>query len=110
MTSNDSTNSYLQSNVIESALFGVTASGFEISAGTPLFPSSRPCTLKSADKRKQEDASLYPVKARYKLVPPYSLLSAGKAREMGTKGVPAEIQKPEAVTPKRADSPLWTYK
>ena len=32
------------------------------------------------------------------------LLSAGKAREMGTKGVPAEIQKPEAVTPKRADS------
>ena len=43
---------------------------------------------------------LYPVKARYKLVPPYSLLSAGKARKMGTKGVPAKIQKPEAVTPK----------
>ena len=47
---------------------------------------------------------LYPVKTRYKSVPLYSLLSAGKAREMGTKGVPAEIQKPEAVTPKRADS------
>ena len=46
---------------------------------------------------------LYPVKTRYKLVPLYSLLSAGKAREMGTKGVPAEIQKPEAVTAKAAD-------
>ena len=48
--------------------------------------------------------TLYPVKITYKLASPYSLLSAGKAREMGTKGVPAEIQKPEAVTPKRADS------
>ena len=46
---------------------------------------------------------LYPVKTRCKLVSPYSLLSAGKAREMGTKGAPAEIQKPEAVTPKGAD-------
>ena len=44
------------------------------------------------------------VKTRYKLASPYSLLSAGKAREMGTKGVPVEIQKPEAVTPKRVDS------
>ena len=48
--------------------------------------------------------SLYPVKARYKLVPPCSLLSADEAQKMGTKGVPAEIQKPEAVTPKGADS------
>ena len=47
---------------------------------------------------------LYPVKTRYKLAFPSSLLSAGKARDTGTKGVPAEIQKPEAVTPKRADS------
>ena len=47
---------------------------------------------------------LYPVKTRYKSMSPYSLLSAGKAREMGTKGVPVEIQKPEAVTPKGADS------
>ena len=28
----------------------------------------------------------------------------------GNKGVPAEVQKPEAVTPKRGDRPLWTYK
>jgi len=47
---------------------------------------------------------LYPVKTRYKLATPYSLLSTGKTREMGTKGVPAEIQKPEVVTPKRADN------
>ena len=46
----------------------------------------------------------YPVKARYKWAPPCSLLSAGKARKMGTKGVPAEIQKPEALTPKTTDS------
>ena len=54
---------------------------------------------------------LYPVKTSscdnfqypVKLVSPYSLLYAGKAREMGTKGAPAENQKPEAVTPKRAD-------
>ena len=42
----------------------------------------------------------YLVKAKYKLAYPYSLLSAGKAWEIGTKGVPAEIQKPEAVIPK----------
>ena len=42
----------------------------------------------------------YLVKARYKLASPYSLLSAGKAREIGTKGIPAEIQKPETVIPK----------
>ena len=47
---------------------------------------------------------LYSVKARYKLAPPCFLLSADKAQKMGTKGVPAEIQKPEAVTPKRANS------
>ena len=47
---------------------------------------------------------LYSVKARYKLAPPCSLLSAGKAWRMGTKGVTAEIQKPEAVTPREADS------
>ena len=46
---------------------------------------------------------LYPEKARHKLVPPCSLLSAGKAWKMGTKGVPAEILKPEDVTPKGAD-------
>ena len=46
---------------------------------------------------------LYAVKAKNKLEPPCSLLSAGKARKMGTNGVPAEIQKPEAVTPRRAD-------
>ena len=28
----------------------------------------------------------------------------------GNKGVPVEVQKPEAVTPKRGDRPLWTYK
>lgn len=33
-----------------------------------------------------------------------SLLSASKVWKMGTKGVPAEIQKPEDVIPKRADS------
>ena len=44
--------------------------------------------------------SLYLVKTRYKLASPYSLLPAGKARKIGTKGVPAEIQKLEAVTPK----------
>ena len=42
----------------------------------------------------------YLVKARYQLVSPYSLLSSGKAREIGTKGIPAEIQKPETVIPK----------
>ena len=47
---------------------------------------------------------LHSVKARYKLVPPCSLLSAGNVQKMGTKGVPTEIQKPEAVTPKGADS------
>ena len=47
---------------------------------------------------------MHPVKARYKWAPPCSLLSAGKAWKMGTKGVPAEIQKPEAVTPKTTDS------
>jgi len=46
---------------------------------------------------------LYSVRARYKLAPPRYLLSAGKAQKMGTKGVPAEIQKPEAVTAKAAD-------
>ena len=35
--------------------------------------------------------------------PPCFLLSAGKAREMGTR-VSAEITKPEAATPKTADS------
>ena len=47
---------------------------------------------------------LYTVKAVYKWAPPCSLLSAGKAWKMGTKGIPTEIQKPEAVTPKEADS------
>ena len=42
----------------------------------------------------------YLVKARYKLTSTYSLFSAGKARKIGTEGVPAEIQKPEAVIPK----------
>jgi len=50
---------------------------------------------------------LYPVKTSYKLVSPYCLLSAGKAGEMGTKGVPAGTQKPQAVTPDRADSTTW---
>ena len=53
---------------------------------------------------------LYPVKAIYKLAPPCSLLSAGKARKIGTKGVPAEIQKPEAATKKEFTQLLWTYK
>jgi len=43
---------------------------------------------------------LYLVKTRYKLASPYSLLSAGKDREIGTKGIPAEIQTPETVIPK----------
>ena len=46
---------------------------------------------------------LYAVKTSYKLMSPYSLLPAGD-EVMRTKGVPAEIQKPEAVTPKRAVS------
>ena len=46
---------------------------------------------------------LYALKTRYKWVPPCSLLSADKAQKMGTRRVPAEIQKPEAVTPKGAD-------
>jgi len=48
--------------------------------------------------------ALYSVKARYKLAPPCSFLSPGKAQKMGTEEVPAEFQKPEAVTPKAADS------
>ena len=47
---------------------------------------------------------LYYVRARCTLVPPCSLLSAAKAKKMETKGVPAKIQKQEAVTPKGADS------
>ena len=43
---------------------------------------------------------LYYVRARYMLVRPCSLLLAAKATKIETKGIPAEIQKPEAVTPK----------
>jgi len=42
--------------VVESALFGVAASGFGISAETPLFPSSL-----QTDKREQGCAHLHPV-------------------------------------------------
>jgi len=37
----------------------MTAPGFGISSGTPLFLSYRSCKLKSVDKRKRGDASLY---------------------------------------------------
>ena len=47
---------------------------------------------------------LCPVKARYKLASPCSLLSAGKARKIGAKEFPVEIPEPEAATPKIADS------
>ena len=51
---------------------------------------------------------LYAVKAKNKLEPPCSLLSAGKAQKMGTKGVPAEIQKPEPIALKKElTQPLW---
>ena len=56
---------------------------------------------------------LYPVRARYKLAPLCSLLCSGKAQKMGIKGIPVEIQKPEAVTLNRADSTtldLWSVK
>jgi len=42
-----------------SQLLSVTASSLGISVGTLLFPSSRPCKFKSADKRKQGDACLH---------------------------------------------------
>ena len=47
---------------------------------------------------------LYAVKAKNKLEPPCSLLSAGKAQKMGTKAVSAEIPEPVAATPRRSDS------
>jgi len=50
---------------------------------------------------------LYPVKIGYKLVSPCFLLLADlnlQGLEGGNKGVPAEIPKPEPVTPKSTDS------
>jgi len=41
--------------------------------------------------------------ARYKWAPPCSHLSVGKAWKIGTKGVPAEIQKLGVDTPKGDD-------
>jgi len=43
--------------------------------------------------------------------PPCSLLSAGKAWNMGTEEFLLRSKKnPEAVTPKELTRPLWTYK
>ena len=52
---------FLTATPTKNLLFGTTASGFGISAGTPLFLSSRPCKFKSVHKRKQGDSSLYHV-------------------------------------------------
>ena len=64
----------VQSSPVSS--FGVTASGFGISSGTPFFPSSRPCKFKPADKRKQGDSSLHPVFTGYNGIIPQSPISS----------------------------------
>ena len=54
---------------------------------------------------------LYPVKTGCKLESPCFLLSAGlnlQGLDDGKKGVPDEIPKPEAVTPKELTGLLWT--
>ena len=51
-----------KSKVVESALFGVTASGFWISAGTPFVPIS---LALPADKREYGDANYYLAFTRY---------------------------------------------
>ena len=56
---------------------------------------------------------LYPVKMGYKLASACFLLLADlnlQGLENGNKGNPAETPKPEAVTPKRADSTTLDYK
>lgn len=72
--------------------------------------------LKSWAVRKQKQLDwgmipLYPAKARDKLASSCFLLSADlnfQGLEDRNKGVPAQIPKPEAVTPKEQAWPLWT--
>jgi len=55
--------------------------------------------------------TLYPVKTGHKLASPCFLLSDDlnlQGLEDGNKTVPAEIPKPEVVTPKELTRPLWT--